>query len=215
MAPRRLLVVIRPFEVTVREQCPSFHLVTLPAEDIDTSYHEKEMALIAVAETAQDVASGFNKFLDQVPEYSSEITGLISECFAISSGLRELNTGKDDPRYYRAYNDVRPKVQIVQQSLEYTFRDVLRLFAGLGRPTHISTRIAYNQVWREIDDHFWQEGRTSLVKRLENDRLFLQQLTCILMDGSVQNKKSMLHSRLTSAIAGRPMLRLTMICKKR
>ncbi|KAL8785318.1 MAG: hypothetical protein Q9195_008687 [Heterodermia aff. obscurata] len=57
------------------------------------------MDLLAQAETAQDVAAGLNRFLDPVPEYSTEITALISECFAISSALRELQTAIGDSRY--------------------------------------------------------------------------------------------------------------------
>ena len=141
------------------------------------------MALIAVAESAQDIASGFNKFLDPVPEFSTEITALISECYAISSALRELNTAKDDRRYYRQYNPIYPDVTSARKSLEYTFHDVRRLFGGLGRPTHLSNRIAYFQVWEDIGDHFYCESNSSLCKRLEYNRLFLTELSCVLMDG--------------------------------
>lgn len=147
-------------------------------------YDEEDMALIAVAESAQDIAVGFNKFLDPVPEFSTEITGLISECYAISSALRELNTAKDDPQYYREYDIIYTDVSTVRTSLDYTFRDVFRLFGGLGRPTHISNRTAYYQVWIEIDDFFYDESHSSLCRRLEYNRQFLQELTCILMEGS-------------------------------
>ncbi|KAL8837596.1 MAG: hypothetical protein Q9170_002473 [Blastenia crenularia] len=142
------------------------------------------MALIAVAEKAQDIAAGFNKFLDPVPEISTEVTGLISECYAISSALRELNTAREDPRYSYDYDGVIRDVHTVRQSLDYTFTDVFRLFGGLGRPaSHISNRTLYHQVWREIDDHFYRESRSSLIKRLESNRLYLQDITCILIDG--------------------------------
>lgn len=142
------------------------------------------MALIAVAEKAQDIAAGFNKFLDPVPEISTEITGLISECYAISSALRELNNAREDPRYSYDYDFISRDVFTVRQSLDYTFSDVFRLFGGLGRPlSHISNRTLYNQVWREIDDHFYRESHSSLIKRLEYNRLYLQEVTCILIDG--------------------------------
>lgn len=148
------------------------------------SYDEEEMALIAVAEKAQDIAAGFNKFLDPVPEIATEITGLISECYAISSALRELNTATQDPRYAYDYVFVNKDVSTVRQSLDYTFQDVFRLFGGLGRPAgHISNRTLYNQVWREIDDHFYRESNSSLCKRLEYNRLYLQEISCILIDG--------------------------------
>ncbi|KAL9028380.1 MAG: hypothetical protein Q9196_003246 [Gyalolechia fulgens] len=152
-------------------------------------YNEEEMALIAVAEKAQDVAAGFNKFLDQVPEFSTEITGLISECFAISSALRELNTAIQDPRYEYDYAYVARDVSIVRQSLDYTFSDVVLLFGGLGRPlSHVSKRMLFTQVWREISDHFYRESNSSLCKRLEYNRLYLQDISCILIDGQESNE---------------------------
>ncbi|KAI4150792.1 MAG: hypothetical protein L6R39_002161 [Caloplaca ligustica] len=146
------------------------------------------MALIAVAEKAQDIAAGFNKFIDAVPEISTEVTALISECYAISSALRELNTAKEDPRYAYDYDYISRDVFTVRQSLEYTFHDVSRLFGGLGRPSHISTRTAYYQVWSEIDDHFYLESHSSLCKRLEYNRLYLNEITCILIDGQASNE---------------------------
>lgn len=141
------------------------------------------MALIAVAEKAQDIAAGFNKFLDPVPEFSTEITGLISECYAISSALRELNNAKEDPRYSYEFDYISTDVLTARLSLDYTFHDAKHLFGGLGRPTYISNRTAYYEVWREIDDHFYQESNCSLLKRLEYNRLYLQELTCILIEG--------------------------------
>lgn len=143
------------------------------------------MALIAVAESAREVAVGFNKFLDPVPEISTEITALMSECYAISSELQKLDNAKEDQRYYHDYNYIYTDVLSIRQSLECTFDDIIRLFGALGRPGHISRRAAYHQVWREIDSHFYQESGFSLCRRLEYNRLFLKQLNSILIDGSV------------------------------
>ncbi|KAL8776802.1 MAG: hypothetical protein Q9194_002935 [Teloschistes cf. exilis] len=144
------------------------------------------MALIAVAESAREVAVGFNKFLDPVPEISTEITALMSECYAISSELQKLDNAKEDQRYYHDYNYIYTDVLCVRQSLECTFDDIIRLFGALGRPGHISRRAAYHQVWREIDSHFYQESGFPLCKRLEYNRLFLKQLNSILNDGCQQ-----------------------------
>ncbi|KAI4102876.1 MAG: hypothetical protein L6R37_004138 [Teloschistes peruensis] len=141
------------------------------------------MALIAVAESAREVAVGFNKFLDPVPEISTEITALMSECYAISSELQKLDNAKEDQRYYHDYNYIYTDVLSIRQSLECTFDDIIRLFGALGRPGHISRRAAYHQVWREIDSHFYQESGFSLCRRLEYNRLFLKQLNSILIDG--------------------------------
>ena len=141
------------------------------------------MALIALAESAQDIASGFNKFLDPLPESSVEITALIAECYAISSALRDLNTLKEDPRYYQDFPFIYNDVAIVRESLDYTFRDVTRLFGGLGRLTHIPRRAALHHVWRDIDDFFYHESNASLCRRLEASKSFLLELTCLLING--------------------------------
>ena len=134
-------------------------------------------SLIAVAETAQSIAAGLNKFLDPVPECSTEITGLIAECFAISSALRELSNAISDPLFYRSFALIREDVRTVLSSLDHTFYDVGHLFGGLGGAT-------YRQVWREIDLHFQTESRNTLVTRLEYYRNFLIGLTRII-SGSV------------------------------
>ncbi|KAL8743203.1 MAG: hypothetical protein Q9190_004421 [Brigantiaea leucoxantha] len=97
------------------------------------------MALVALAESARDVAICLDKFLEHLPENSTEITALISECYAISSALRELSTAKDDPLYYRGYLEITQDVNVVLRSLDYTFHDVHRLFGGLGRTSHLTT----------------------------------------------------------------------------
>ena len=130
-------------------------------------------SLVAVAESAQDIAAGLNKFLDAVPERSTEITGLISECFAISSALRELSNAIRDPLYYRRFELIQKDVTIVGQSLDYTFQDVERRFGGLRTAT-------YRQVWREMDAHFRAESGNTLVTRLEYYRSFLLRLLHII-----------------------------------
>ena len=128
--------------------------------------------LIAVAETAQDIAAGLNEFLDAVPECSTEITALISECFAISSALRELSTAIGDYRYNRQFELIEEDVRTIRLSLDYTFEDVERCFGGLG----VST---YREVWRDIDHYFQTESGNTLVARLEHYRNFLIGLTRI------------------------------------
>ena len=74
--------------------------------------------LIANAESAQDIAAGLNKFLDPVPEHATEITALISGCFAISSVLRELSAAIADPRYIRNYDLIFQDLDITLNSLK-------------------------------------------------------------------------------------------------
>lgn len=141
------------------------------------------MALIATAETAQEVASGLNKFLEPVAESSTDITGLISECFAISSTLRELATAVGDVRHNRRYASIAEDVRLVLRSLEYTFDDVHQLFGGLARTNHLTLSTGYRQVWRDIEIHFQNESRNTLCDRLQYYRRFLQDLICIVLEG--------------------------------
>ena len=138
------------------------------------------MALLAQAETAQDIAAGLNRFLDPVPEYSTEITALISECFAISSAIRELRTAIGDSRFNRQYLEVQDDINVTLRSLDYTFEDVRRMFGGLGSAHHLSPASAYRSVWTEMTVHFQDESGNSLCRRLEYYRRFLLMLTCVV-----------------------------------
>ena len=145
------------------------------------------MALIAVAESAQDMAAAFHKFLDPVPESAAEINGLLSELYAISSALRDLNTAiavsLHNPRYSLISDHVRDSIK----SLRYTIDDVRRLIAGLRRPIYLSDSAAYRGVWREISLYFQNESSTSLCLRLEFYRRFFHSLLRIL-EGSVVHR---------------------------
>lgn len=143
------------------------------------------MDLIASAESAQDVAAGLHRFLEPVPESSTEITGLIAECFGVSAALRELGDVIEDARQNRRYATISEDVQLVLRSLDYTFQDVNHLFGGLTRTNHIAQRSGYRQVWRDIEDHFQAESRNTPSMRLEYYKKFLQDLICIMIDGLV------------------------------
>lgn len=145
------------------------------------------MALIATAETAQDIAAGLHKFLEPVSESSAEITGLIAECFATSSALRELSDAVGDLRQNRRYSSISEDVRIVLLSLNHTFNDVRRLFGGLARTNHITLSSGYRQVWRDIEAYFQEESRNTLSVRLEYYKTFLQHLICIIIEGLAIN----------------------------
>ena len=144
--------------------------------------------LIAKAETAQDIAAAFTKFLDPVSDSSTEITGLVSELFAISSAARELSNASLDPRYRGRKTLVEEDTRTVLLSIDHTFNDINRLFGSLDRPIYLTTREAYRGVWNSIVRHFQDESTDSLVLRLESYRRFLLDLAEILQ-GSVYLEK--------------------------
>ena len=140
-------------------------------------------ALIAVAETAEDVGAGLNKLLDPVADAAAEITALIAQCFLISSALRNLGEAVEDYEYHRRYAGIRHDIVIVRESLVYTFRDVQRLFgADLGRVA-IVTGAQYRQLWRDLTEHFRAQSNNTLKRRLQIYHDCLEGLRCILIEG--------------------------------
>lgn len=137
------------------------------------------MNLVATAQLAEDVASGLNKFLIPVEESSSEITRLISECFAISSVLRDIAAAIREPRYSNYYSDISEDLRMAVSSIEYTFDDVHRFFGRIVR----TSSSAYRDVWKSIETHFLEESRNSLLERLAHYKRFLEDLQLILEDG--------------------------------
>ena len=139
-------------------------------------------ALIAVAETAQDVGSALNRFLDPVADYSAEITALIAQCFHTSSALRMLHDTARDYPYPRRHELIRNDLNDVRSSLNYTFKDVQRIFGGLGKAATTPGQ-AYRQVWQDLTDHFRGESGNTLSRRLRYYQRFLDGLTDTLIDG--------------------------------
>lgn len=140
------------------------------------------MALIAVAETAQDVASGLNQFLDPVADYSADITALIAHCFSTSSALRILDTTIGEVPIHRRYHYIANDLSIVTDSLQYTFTDVKRIFGRLGRAVG-APPATYRRVWRDLNDHFHEESGNTLSRRLDFCQIFVEGLTCTLNEG--------------------------------
>lgn len=142
-------------------------------------------SFIAPAETAQDIASALNKFLEPVPEHATEITGLISDCFALSSALRDLHARVHDPHFRARYVLIQEEARTLLLSLNFTWDDVHRLLGGLGRANHISVTSAYRQVWREIESHFFEESRNDLSDRLRYYQGFIRRMIVIMVEGWV------------------------------
>lgn len=156
--------------------------------------------LIAVAEAAQDVAAGLNKFLNPVADSAVEITALIAKCFAVSSALRDLATAIEELRRYSSYNKISDDIADVITSLDFTFKDVHQTvgegFANI-KNTGVSMTAAYRRVWRDIKARFQEESGNTLTRRLEYCRSYLQELTNILQEGSVRR----LHAKTFNSLS--------------
>lgn len=137
------------------------------------------MNLVATAKMAQDVASGLHKFLIPVEESSSEITRLISDCFAISSVLQDIAAAIREPRNSYGYSQISEDLRVAVSSIEYTFDDVHRFCGRIVR----TSSSAYRDVWKSIETHFLEESRNSLLDRLAYYKRFLEDLQLILEEG--------------------------------
>lgn len=132
------------------------------------------MALRMSAEQAERAADGFSTFRAPLPEHATEITGLISDLYAISSSLSSLDDLSKDPRYRRSWALVHPDVELLRSSLNYTIEDILDFFKRLngGHVTHDT----YQRTWLSIDRFFWNEAQYSLGTRLAKYKSFLREL---------------------------------------
>lgn len=139
-------------------------------------------ALIAVAEKAQDIAAALDKFLGPVEDQSAEITALMAECLSTSSALRELDRKIGDFPYHRRYPEISRDLTTVKDSLNYTFRDVQRLFGGLARVA-VLPRAEYGYVWGNLCDYFRAESGNPLRRRLEIYCIVLEEMSCTLTEG--------------------------------
>ena len=139
-----------------------------------------DRALIANAETAQELAPALLEFQAHVPEAATEITALASELYAISAALLELKTASSEPRNYRNKNLVDEDKYVVLRSLEYTFKDIQDFLRGLQSRAYRSVRHAYTDVWIQLDTFFRDQSNNSLLGRLGYYKRFIDDLTPIV-----------------------------------
>ncbi|KAL9100993.1 MAG: hypothetical protein Q9163_003698 [Psora crenata] len=150
-------------------------------------YDEAPNTLLLVADTARFVGYGFNKFLTPVSSSAAEIGEVISNCFAISSGLQKLANairGLQQISWYHRYQD---RISDLAYSLDYTFKDVhgivghgLKDYQDEGMPQTAS----FCRVWADINGHIQTQSGNSLCRRLEHYKLFLESLNNILKEGT-------------------------------
>ena len=143
-------------------------------------------ALNVVAQDAQQVAAGLNKFLGPVPESKVDITALIAKCFEVSSSLHNLAEAVENSHRSATYKRISVDIYDVVHSLDYTFKDVHNI-VGEGfadaKKAKLSQSTAYHRVWRNIEDYFRRESGNTITRRLEYCRLLLFDLIDILHEG--------------------------------
>ena len=142
--------------------------------------------LLYEADIAKDVAAALFPFLDSLPGASTEISGIMSELFALNSALRELRTGLRSRQYRRNAGLILDDVDLALPSLSRTLGDIDRLFGRVGITQNRGPR-TYSRLWREICCMF-QHGSSSLLGRLETYRVFFVELFTMLRRCVSQNR---------------------------
>ena len=142
--------------------------------------------IIAVAETAQDIAAALEKFLDPVHDQSAEITALMAECYSASSALRHLDRTIGPFPHHRRYPEISRDLATVKDSLNFTFKDVQRIVGRLGRLAAVRDA-EYGYVWDDLCDFFQGESGNSLRRRMEIYGIVIEGLTDTLEEGCRPN----------------------------
>lgn len=133
------------------------------------------MSLVSPAESAEAVGARFTKFLDAVPDHATEITALVSELFALSSVLRELDASCLSRQYGRNFPLIADDLKLVRSSLCHTLKDVSNLLGDIDVPTSTASG-PYYQTWKRIHLFFRREYGDTLCTHLERYKKFLLEL---------------------------------------
>lgn len=121
---------------------------------------------------AEEVAAGLQSYLDELPQHSTEIAGIIGDLFGIGSRLRGLDRAEVDPQYhsslYRIDDDL---YRLILPNLVLTLRAIRTMFARTG---------PYQMVWDDLCHMMDAEGGATLQLRLEWYTSFLDALVEVL-----------------------------------
>jgi len=133
------------------------------------------MALRTSADNAEDVAAGFRMFRDPLPEYATEITGLIADLYAISVSLKFLDDFASNRAYRHTLHHVQSDLELVGTSLKYTLEDIVDFFGDL-ETRHGPHRETFKRTWLNLCSYFQEESKDSLSTRLIKYKTFLNEL---------------------------------------
>lgn len=133
------------------------------------------MALRTSADNAEDVAAGFRMFRDPLPEYATEITGLIADLYAISVSLKFLADFASNRAYRHTLHHVQSDLELVGTSLKYTLEDIVDFFGDL-ETRHGPHREVFKRTWLNLCSYFQEESKDSLSTRLIKYKTFLNEL---------------------------------------
>ncbi|KAJ5155555.1 hypothetical protein N7492_008358 [Penicillium capsulatum] len=113
-------------------------------------------------------------------EHSTEVTGLISDLYAISSSLSSLEDLSKDARYRRNWSRIHSDLELVRSSLKYTIEDIFDFFGRLNGAD--SPPETFKRVWVSMGRFFWDESQYSLATRFAKYKTFLRELGDLVKD---------------------------------
>ncbi|KAI9864323.1 MAG: hypothetical protein M1813_003243 [Trichoglossum hirsutum] len=128
------------------------------------------------ARNAREVAAALDRFVEQVVEWAAEITGAISELFAIASVCGKLALAINSGRFSRMLYVIDGDLALALSSLSVSLVHIFQMFKRLGITPNLNGA-SYRRVWREMRFMFREEGSASLIGRLELYRTFLLELS--------------------------------------
>ena len=141
---------------------------------------QQQRSLIRFATDAEDVASGLHTFRDRLPRSATRITATISELFALSSVLREIDNVEGDNQYSSSFYRVNDDLKTVFPPLRRTLDAVFNMFAR-------SRERQYQTIWEDLSYKMEREEGFGLLERLELFRDFLRAQSEILQGHPPQN----------------------------
>lgn len=139
-----------------------------------------QRSLIRFAKDAEDVASGLHTFRDSLPRSATRITATISELFALSSILREIDNAEGDTQFSSSFYRVQDDLNLLFPTLRRTLDATLDMFAR-------SRERPYQMVWDELGHKMERDEGIGLLERLEVYHDFLRAQADILQGHRAQN----------------------------
>jgi hypothetical protein len=133
------------------------------------------MDLHTTAAFAESIAAGFTQFRDPLPECTAVITSLIADLYAISATLTSLDELALSRPYRRNLHVIKPDLELVRSSLQYTLDKIFEAFGHLDTQGTVRRR-PYKRTWVDLCSYFEEEGGSSLSRRLRKYKMFLKEL---------------------------------------
>lgn len=140
----------------------------------------QQRSLIRFAKDAEDVASGLHNFRDSLPRSATRITATISELFALSSILREIDNAEGDTRFSSSFYRVQDDLNVLFPTLQRTLEAAFDMFSR-------SRERPYQVIWDELSHKMEHDEGIGLLERLEVYHDFLRAQADILQGQRAQN----------------------------